>query len=610
MKVADYIAQRLAAEGITHVFLVQGAANNSLIYSLADAKGIDYVCCVHEQACGFAAEGYAKVKGIPGCAVTTSGPGGQNLITPIANCYYDSVPVLFITGQVNSFFMRPEGAALRQLGFQEWPVVDCIRPITKYAACVRRAEHVPYELEKALHLCQEGRPGPVLLDFPIDVQKAEVNVTQFDQQCPFLQPYKADLAQVRYAAEQFLDDFWQAKRPALLIGGGVRTAKAIAAFDRVAAALQVPVFPTWNALDVVTSDFPWYGGRVGTYGGAGRNFGIQNCDLLLAVGCRLSGRITGGEPSTFARAARRYAVDVDAGLLDPHFQPQPFHVNVLCDAERFFEQLLFAFYARGSYVYGGNDAPPPNHALWMERVQEWCQRYDPVRPEFFEEKPGWVHPYAFVRNLSHQAPPNAVIVNDCGGNAVVSNQAFETKHGQRYFSNNGNSPMGFAMCGALGAWFADPSRPVLCIIGDGGFCMNIQELQTLVNYGVGIKVFVLDNRCYGITKAFQAAQYGDRFEACGPVGYNPPCFEDVVQRFGCEGKRIAVFRTSDDVPPDLTIQKMLEHKGPAVCIVHCPEFYTYEPRISGLRIPIERMTPALPEEEFLANMIIPPLERL
>lgn len=611
MRVCDYIAQRLAEEGITDAFVVQGAANNDLIYAIADTPGIHYRCLVHEQAAGFAAEGWAKVRGnVPGLAIATSGPGGQNLVTCIANCFYDSVPVLFITGQVSSKFMRPsDDSPLRQVGFQETPMHLIAAPITKHSACVKDPRDIRYELEHALWLCREGRPGPVLLDIPVDVQRTEIG-DPFEL-AAFGPPRVIDVqGGCGEAAEAFFRDFVKARRPVLLIGGGVRGPRAIEAFHMLAEALQAPCFPTWNALDVVTSDSPFYCGRVGTYGGAGRNFAIQNCDLLLAVGCRLSGRITGGNVGTFAREATRWVVDVDDALLDTRNQQLPFHHSVKADAAAFMQAVerCVRNYRSGSDMGGPFERPMPDHSAWLAQAQMWRRLYDPVRPDMTVHSDAppdqELHPYIFIRELSRRLPDNAVVINDCGGNAVICNHAFETKAGQRYFSNNGNSPMGFAFAAAIGAWFADPTRPVICIIGDGGFCMNVQELQTLVNYGVPVKTFILNNSCYGITRAFQETHYNGRLEASVPgKGYAPPDFMRVADAFGVNATRIRYAGTAAK-----TLRQILEGSGEAfVCDLDIGDFHDYSPRIFGWETPIEDMFPYLPRDEFSRNMIVEPV---
>lgn len=332
MLVSEYIIQRLADAGITHAFLVYGGAISDLVDALPGR--MEYVVCQHEQAAAFCSEGFNKsVDRLASVAIATSGPGGGNLVTGIQNCFYDSVPAICLTGQVATRFRAPKGSALRQLGFQETPITEIVKPITKWATTVLDASAVAYSVDHALAKATEGRPGPVLLDLPNDVQRMDMPspLTIFEEW--IAAPYHEPSA----SAESFLRDLKRAKRPGILVGGGAYKARAdILAF---AAAHKIPVFRTWNALDVCPDDHPCYGGTVGTYGGPGRNFGVQNTDLLLALGCRLSGRITGGVPESFARGAVLYVVDVDAGLLDPKYQPRKADVNVLCDAGQFMEAL-------------------------------------------------------------------------------------------------------------------------------------------------------------------------------------------------------------------------------------------------------------------------------
>jgi len=322
MRLSDYILQRLAREGIDTAFLVYGGAMAELAEAFLRQDKIRYICTQHEQAAGFCAEGYAKVKGL-GLAIATSGPGGQNLVTAIGNCYYDSVACIFLTGQVSSNLVRPRGSGLRQLGFQETPIVDIVKPITKYAVIAEGWLHAIHALETCIEEAKGGRPGPVLLDIPSDLQRTTI----VQEAIPVFKrvPHAPALGN---AAKAFLDDLRAFSRPGILVGGGAYKARvAICAF---AAAHKIPVFRTWNALDVVTDDHPCYAGTVGTYGGPGRNFGVQNCDLLLILGCRISGRITGGMPASFARGAKKYWVDADERLLAEHELQAEVKVNADC----------------------------------------------------------------------------------------------------------------------------------------------------------------------------------------------------------------------------------------------------------------------------------------
>ncbi len=590
MKVADFIINHLADQGIDKMFVVYGAANGDLIDAFTRTTKTEYVAVMHEQAGGFAAEGYAKISGRPGVAIATSGPGGMNLVTPIGNCYYDSVPCLFITGQINSQFLRPD-PNIRQVGFQETDIVGIIKPITKYAKMITNPLDIKYELEKALFIAQDKRPGPVLLDIPLDIQKKDIDIVQlvgFDKDAAFTS-YNSVV--IDDQIKRYLNDLSRAQRPVMMIGGGIRTAGAIDVLLALGKKLKIPMFPTWNALDIVPSDYEYYGGRIGTYGGPGRNFGIQNSDLLLAVGSRISGRITGGNLKSFARGAKRYVVDVDESLLQTKLQQVPFHENIYCDAKLFLERLSHAIQERAL----------PDFSAWNAQVIEWREKYDPVRAEHFAQKE-FVNPYAFIRILSEEMKADDIYVGDCGGNIVVSNHAFKTKTGQRYFTNNGNSPMGFSFAGALGAWFAAPHKQVVCMIGDGGFQMNIQELQTFKHYGVKVKTFIINNHIYGITKAFQETNFEGRCEACGPKGYSVPDFIKVVEAYGLKTETIV---SNDEIRSK--IRAVLTSDEGVVCDVNCHEHHSYEPRIFGWATPIEDMYPYLPRDEFRANMIIDPV---
>jgi len=592
IKVADYLINRLSEYGVKEVFQVYGAATGHLVDAFVRAEGIRYIAPFHEQACGFAAEGYAKVTGNFGVAMATSGPGGQNLVTPAGNCYFDSVPCLFITGQVKQQFMRPD-SSIRQIGFQESDMVGLMSSVTKYSVMVTKPEDIRYELEKAIHIMKSGRPGPVHLDIPIDVAKETIDPDSlfcFDDTIG----ETFNISKIDSQIESYIEDLMSAKRPALLIGGGVRLASAEKEILELGRILKIPIFPTWNALDIICSDYEFYAGRVGTYGGAGRNFGIQNSDLLLSIGSRISGRITGGNIHSFAREAKKYLVDVDKPGLQRKLQQVPFDECIFSDAKLFIERLTSKI------------KQVPDFSQWLSECIEWRDKYDPVTSDMFG-KSEYTHPYAFTRILSEEMSQDDILVGDCGGNIVVINHAFKTKTGQRYFTNNGNSPMGFSFAASIGAWFAsDKDRQnVVCIIGDGGMNMNIQELQTLINYDIGVKVIILNNHIYGITKAYQETNFEGRMEACGPIGYSPPDFIKIAKAYGLDTVSI---EGSDYTEIRSQIRHVLNHKGPLVIDVNCHEHHTYNPKLIGWETPIEDMYPYLDREEFISNMRVEPLE--
>ena len=590
MKVADYIIKYLADYGIDDMFIVYGSANGDMVDAFVRTDNTRYIAVMHEQGGGFAAEGWTKVKGLPSVSMATSGPGGMNFVTPIGNFFYDSVPGLFITGQINSQFMRPD-ESIRQIGFQETDIVSICKPITKYAKMIEKPEDVKYEIEKALHMATEGRPGPVLLDIPMNVQKADIDVdTLIGYDSGIKTTFDTDI--INKQIDTLIEDLKNSERPCLMIGGGVRLSGAIDELLELGRELKIPMFPTWNALDVVCSDYEYYGGRIGTYGGAGRNFGVQNSDLLLAIGSRISGRITGGNIHSFARGAKKYMVDVDKAGLQRFLQQVPFEECIYSDAKLFIELLMERL----------KTVDLPDFSEWTDRVMDWKKKYDPVTKDMYKPTK-YPHPYTFSRILSEEMKSDDVFCGDCGGNIVVTNHAFETKTGQRYFTNNGNSPMGFSFAGGIGAAIAaEKSQNVVCVIGDGGFNMNIQELQTLINYNVPLKTIIMNNHIYGITKAFQETNFQGRAEACGPKGYDPPNFVKIVEAYGI--KTMTVDDGTDYDKVRQQIREFLDYDGPVVLDLNCHEYHTYDPKVIGWQTPIEDMYPYLPDDEFDNNMYI------
>ena len=593
IKLADYVINFYSNIGVDKIFVVYGAANGDLIDAFSRNKKTEYVSVLHEQAGGFAAEGYAKVKGkkIPGVAIATSGPGGMNFVTSAGNCYYDSVPAVFITGQVNSQFIKSD-EAIRQIGFQEADMCSIFKSITKYSKLILDPSSIKYELEYSLYLATSGRPGPILLDIPIDVQKSIIDTDELKGFNPKeLSKTETNKKDLETQLEKLLVDISKSSRPVFLIGGGVKIAEASNELHEIGELLKIPMYPTWNALDVVTSDYKYYCGRVGTYGGAGRNFGIQNSDLLISIGSRVSGRVTGGNTKTFARAAKKYMVDVDEGVLKKEFQQVPFDEVINCDAKIFIK--IFK-----EYLVKNKFKTDKKKDDWLKQCIQWKITYDPVKKSFFKNT-NTVQPYAFIRTLSEKMKNDDIFVADCGGNIVTCNHAFETKKGQRYFTNNGNSPMGFSFSAAIGAYFANPKKRIICIIGDGGMNMNIQELQTIKNYNIKIKTIILNNHIYGITKAFQETNFGGKSEACGPRGYVPPDFMKISKAYG-----IKTMEIKNNSEFNEKIDKLLDYDGSIVVDVDCHDHHKYEPRIFGWKTPIEDMYPYIDREEFKKNMII------
>lgn len=600
MKVADFIISFYEKKGIDKAFLVYGAANGDLVDAFTRTKKIKYISTFHEQASGFAAEGYQKIKNVPGLAISTSGPGATNMVTSIANCFYESIPCIFLSGQINSKFLRPHDR-IRQIGFQETDFISIVKPIVKYVTSITDTSKVLYELEKSYYLATSGRYGPVVLDLPIDIQKAEIDEKKLIGFNPRVFEIKYDLKLAEDKIQNYFNDLCSAKRPSLLIGGGIKITNNTLFLNKILDKLNLPVFVTWNGIDVVCSDKSYYGGRIGTYGGPGRNFGIQNSDLIFAIGSRVSGRLTGGNVNSFARKAKKYLTDVDPELLDRKYQQVIFDENIFCDLDNFLN--IF------NKVLEKNFDKIPNFNNWRNKVSLWRDKYDPIKENAPKKNSytflgkEYVNPYYFMELLSNKLNKSDIIVGDCGGCSVLVGHALKTKTGQYYHSNNSHAPMGYSFSAAIGSALAS-TRRVICLTGDGGFNMNIQELQTLNNYKINnLKTFIINNHIYGITKAFQKTNFQGREEACGPKGYNPPDFVKISKSYNIES--IAI---DNDEELEKKIDYALNFEGPIVVDVNCHEYHLYEPRLIGWATPIEDMYPYLDREEFKKNMEIEPLD--
>jgi acetolactate synthase-1/2/3 large subunit len=582
MIVSEFIADFLVKKGIRDVFFVDGSAAAGLIVAVAKNKKLKFCCPLHEQAGAFMVDGYFKASRRLSAMIATSGPGGQNLLNGLAASFYDSCPALYFTGQINSRFIKPNNL-VRQWGFQENDIVSMAKPIAKYAAMVTNAADIRYELEKAYYIATSGRPGPVLLDIPMDIQRADVSGDLRNYVPSDSQAYEVDKVPV------VLDWMNKAKRPAILLGGGIWLADAVEDVKRLARVLkQVPFFVTWNMIDYYDPKF--FGGKVGTFGGEGRNFGIQNCDFLLAIGSRISGRITGGMLHTFARAAKKVIVDIDSNELK--YQQVKGDMNVCCDAKIFTRNLIEHLEESGDF---GKNIDP----AWLKRVLEWKIKYKIMKSEYWKQK-GNVNPYVFVDFLSDLMQEGDILVHECGGNCVVTSQAFRPKDGQRVFTNNGNSSLGYSLPAAIGAAIAT-GKKVNCIAGDGGINFNIQELQTLKYYKLPVKLFIFNNKAFGITKAYRDTHCNSEYAGVDAEhGLSFPDFVKLAKAYGLKALSI-----SDHKELKKKLKNILEVSEPVVCNVNMFGFYDYQPKL-GWGVPIEEQYPFLPRDEFRKNMIIPP----
>lgn len=585
MKLSDYVVEFLAGQGVRHVFEVIGGAIAHLLDSTYGRADIRCVSVRHEQAAAFAAEGVARYSGNLGVAMATSGPGATNLVTGIGSAYFDSAPCLYITGQVNTYeykYDRP----VRQIGFQETDIVSIVRPIVKYAAFVDDPLRIRYELEKAAHVARSGRPGPVLLDIPMNVQRAEVDPDALE---PFLgskehregaensAPSPGD---VKETARQLLS----ADRPVILAGGGVRLSGGTGELARVADRSGAPVAVTLMGLDAIPHDHPAFRGMVGAYGNRYSNLAVANADFLLIVGTRLDTRITGTRPASFARGARIVHVDVDPNELGQKITSAR---CVRADAKAFLSALADAL-----------AGPALEHGAWKARIDRWRRKYPTTPPS---PASGSLDPNRFVRILSEGASETAVVSVDVGQHQMWVAQSFSLKGTQRALISGGMGSMGFALPAAVGACLASGGAETIVVAGDGGFQMNIQELQTVVHHGLPLKMVVMNNRSLGMVRQFQETYFDGRLQST-VIGYSAPDFVRIAKAYGIPGAKVRTERGTR-----AAVRRMFEAKGPFLLEVELGQQTQVNPKLLVNR-PIEDMFPFLSREELREEMIVPPLE--
>ncbi|HXC44002.1 MAG TPA: thiamine pyrophosphate-binding protein [Candidatus Dormibacteraeota bacterium] len=603
MKLSDYVVRFVAEQGVKHVFLVTGGGAMHLNHSLACEPAIVPVCNSHEQASAMGAEAYAKATNHLGVCMVTTGPGGTNAITGVAGAWLDSTPMLIISGQVKRpdrmFDKEGRPLGMRQLGVQEVDIVSIVTPITKYAVTVLDPNDIRYHLEKAVYLAFHGRPGPVWVDIPLDVQASPINelaLRGFDP-AEFDEPRVGE--SLKHEVQHLIEKLNHTERPLLFAGNGIRLAHAEKQFEQLRTLLGIPTVATWCAADLVPSSDPLYVGRPGSVAARGANFALQNSDFLLAIGVRLDFAITGYAPQNLARGAYKAVVDIDEAelkKLHPHVQ-QPIHA----DAKEFLTELLSH----------RNSIRLSDHSVWDARCADWKTRY-PVVTEEHRKPQGPVSVFHLAEVIGTEVSPEDRLVVGSSGSAIeIYLLAFPALHSQRLFHTAGLGAMGYGVPMAIGVAVANPGREVVAVDGDGGFMFNIQELETIRRLNLPIKFFVMNNDGYSSIRASQRAYFGEANLGCDKSnGLTVPCLTQVAAAFGLG---TTVIKNQKNLRDD--VRRVLDMKGPVVCDVNvlpdelrAPRLQSYQkPDGSFVSKPLEDLFPFLPREEFLANMIVEPL---
>lgn len=525
MKCSKYIADFLIKEDVTHVFELIGGMIAHITDSIGETEGIDLISMRHEQGAAFAAEGWARMRGKPGVAMASSGPGATNLLTGIGSCYFDSIPTVFITGQVNTYEQRGN-LPIRQLGFQETDIVPMSLPITKWSKKINDLEQIPEFLEKAFIDAKSGRPGPILLDIPMNFQREEIHAE--------LNTREKDVSILENKVPDDFDSFFKllksSKKPLILIGGGVRSSDSVKVFTEVIEKLGIPVVHSLMGIDVLSYDNPLRVGFIGVYGNRWANLALSDSDLLIVLGSRLDVRQTGADVESFVKGKRIVRVDVDSGELEN---------RVTSDLK--YNNDLF------SWLEGLNQAlnfESMGHVEWLDSINSNKKKYPDTSENLGLTA---INPNFFIHKLSECSKLAAAYTVDVGNHQMWVAQSIELSNDQRFLTSGGMGAMGFSLPASIGACFAS-KKPIVMLCGDGGLQINIQELQTIVHYNLPIKMVVLNNGNLGMIRQFQDTYFEGRLQS-SKKGYSAPDFVSVASAYGID---------SYDVPNEDEIEEGLK----------------------------------------------------
>ena len=603
-RLSDYVADFLVAHGVTDVFSVVGGGAMHLNDALGHHSGLKVTYNHHEQACAIAAEAYARLENRIAAVCVTTGPGGTNALTGVLGGWLDSIPMFIVSGQVRydttaRYALPFTGTPLRAMGDQEFDITRSVCAMTKYAVMVEDPQTIRYHLEKAWHLATTGRPGPVWLDIPVNFQGCYIetdslsgyNPAEDDALLP--PPVEEDTIQM------VLEKIRTAKRPVFHAGYGIRLSGGYEAFRSVAEKLGIPIVTYWNAVDLIEDEHPLYCGRAGNMGDRPGNWAIQNADLILAVGTRISIRQVGYNWKTWARAAQVIMVDIDPAEL----KKPTLHVEhpIWADARDFLQKLNAAV-----------GISPVSHASdWLETCQRWKRDYPAVLPRQWEENGETANVYAFVRYLSSQLPENSLTAVSNGACCVVGNQAYVIQKGSRMANNSAVASMGYGLPAAIGTCIAGGRRATICLEGDGSIMMNLQELQTILTNRLPIKIFLINNNGYHSIRLTQSNLFKEHCK----VGIGPesgdlsfPEFEKLAKAFG-----YPYYSAHSNAEMKAVVDTVLSLDGPVFCEIFTDTQQVWEPKSSTKRLPdgtlvsppLEDLAPFLPREELAQQMFIP-----
>ena len=598
LKLSDYIATFLFKKNVKTVFAVSGGASLHLIHAIDDHPELNYVCTHHEQGAAMAADGYSRVTGNIGVAISTSGPGATNLITGICCSFYDSVPLLIITGQVSTFRMTGN-TGVRQIGFQETPITSMTKNITKYSKTLQNPNDIRFELEKAFYLAKEGRPGPVLLDIPDNFQREYVeisNLREFSLKKSYCFP--KIFPDSKNSFKQIIALLKNAQRPILIAGWGVHLSKTEAELLKLIEYFHIPIALTWGGSDLVASNHELYIGTFGTHGLRHANFAVQNADLIISIGSRLDTKSTGSPITTFAREAKKIMIDIDPNELGK-FKKFNLEFDLLIQ-----DDLNYFFDVFNSYleIHDKNNIYIEKHKLWLEKIRTWKTIF--ISNSSKKKKDlGFVDPYCFFTKLSEKIKRNSLIFIDTGCSIAWAMQLMTFGEGKKVFHDFNNTAMGWALPAAIGANFASNHKEIVCIVGDGSFMMSLQELSTVMHHKIKIKLIIINNNGYSMIKQTQEQWLNSNYVASSNSGgISFPNYKKLSSTFNLD-----YFFINNLENDKQNLNSFFKNEKASLLEVLISEDARVIPQVKFGR-PNEDMEPLLPRDVFYQNMIVKPIE--
>ena len=575
IRLADYVISYLEKKKIDTVFTVSGGGSIFLCDALYKAKKLKYISCHHEQAAAYAAEGYARQKNSIGCSIVTTGPGGTNAISGVSCCWVDSIPMVFISGQVY-LNQTVSNTGIRQIGVQETNIIPMVESNSKFSVIIEDPNTIKYYLEKAFYIAQEGRPGPVWIDVPANIQNSLIDPSKIKS----FKPNKKKSHSLDHKIKSIAKMIYKSKKPLLHFGHGARISKADEICKKFVDKHQIPFALTWNASDLIEHNHPLFAGKPGAFAERGSNFIIQSCDLYISIGSRLPFMVTGYNSKDYARNAKKIMIDIDDKELSKN-NSSFMDLHIQCDA-KFFMTKLYKFMK----------VIKKENSKWNKYCSSIRKKFPIIEKSYKRQKK--VNSYYFINELSTALSPRSTIITDMGLSFVGTHQAFKVKKNQKLFTNSGHAPMGWGLPASIGAYFSDIKRNTICLTGEGGLQMNIQELATIKHHKIPIKIFIYNNGGYLTIKQTQQLGFNGRIMGSDKSsGISFPDYKKISEAHG-----IDYIKIENNINLKLKIKNIIKSKKPLICELFMDHNQDQKPKAINKRLPNGKTIPTTFEDMY------------